>query len=141
MNREKIDKLLEPRYEVIADYPDMNGWEVGEILDRDWGWNGDDEGGFKNRISQYPHLFRKLEWWERRRGIEMPKYAKVTVDFMAHYGAIIDSVHKVIEYGTGNLSEIVYLILDNKKKTFPIEYIIPITEKEYKLYINQKQNT
>lgn len=69
------EQLLKPRYKVIADYPESI-WEVGKILDRDWGWNGDDETGFKNHISHYPHLFRKLDWWEDREPGDMPEYVK-----------------------------------------------------------------
>jgi len=65
-----IDDLLRPRYKVIADYPD-NEFEVGEILPDDVVSNEEDE------ILKYPHLFKKLEWWEERQISEMPEYVKL----------------------------------------------------------------
>jgi hypothetical protein len=72
------EELLKPRYKVIADFPYNTFGEVGSILDRDWGWNGDDENGFKHHISHYPHLFKKLQWWEERKQEGMPEYVKWT---------------------------------------------------------------
>jgi hypothetical protein len=69
------EELLKPRYKVIADYPG-NEWKVGDILDRDWGWDGDDESGFKHHVSDYPHLFKKLHWADERPVEQMPRYIK-----------------------------------------------------------------
>jgi hypothetical protein len=68
--------LMKPRWKVIADYP-KNPYHVGDILN----------GGFRSedliycddkgpRWRDYPHLFRKLEWWEERKPEEMPEYVK-----------------------------------------------------------------
>lgn len=68
-------ELLKPRFEVIADYPDSE-FKVGEIEDRDWMKyvNGEDEtDGILWKISDFPHLFRKLNWWEHRKVEDMPK--------------------------------------------------------------------
>jgi hypothetical protein len=73
------EELLKPRWKIIAAIPfkeEEDFWKVGEILDRDWGWHGNDEDGFKYHISDYPHLFKKLEWWEERKVEEMPEYLK-----------------------------------------------------------------
>lgn len=72
-------EIMKPRWKIIAAIPfkeEDDFWKVGEILDRDWGWHGDDEDGFKYHISDYPHLFKKLEWWEGRQPEEMPLYVK-----------------------------------------------------------------
>ncbi|MEZ7496490.1 hypothetical protein QO206_13410 [Leeuwenhoekiella aequorea] len=68
-------ELLKPRFEVIADFPDNHYGKVGTILDRDWSKypNDDETQEAIWRISQFPHLFRKLNWWERREKHEMPK--------------------------------------------------------------------
>lgn len=71
-----VKKLLQPRWEVIADYPD-SAFEMGGIEDRDWTRyvNGEDESdGIIWQISQYPHLFKPLEWWEKRKIEELPDY-------------------------------------------------------------------
>lgn len=52
-----VKQLLQPRYKVIADYPD-SPHEIDDILElttNNW------------RICEcYPHIFKKLEWWENR---------------------------------------------------------------------------
>lgn len=64
----KAEQLMKPRFEVIADYPYPKNhyyYNVGDIIecdiDRHHYW------------SQYPHLFKKLNWWEHRKAEEMPK--------------------------------------------------------------------
>ena len=71
-----IQELLKPRYKVIADYPD-SVFIVGEILRN------------PTYESKYPHLFKKLEWWEDRKPEEMPKYLKHTYDGKTSYYKII----------------------------------------------------
>jgi hypothetical protein len=64
-------ELMNPRFEVIADYP-SNPNAVGTILEcPDFG-----EGSVKQWIeyfSRYPHLFKRLNWWEYRTTEQMPK--------------------------------------------------------------------
>ncbi len=65
-------ELMTPRYEVIADFP-TNTTPIYGILtcppyDNDftveyWCQNHD----------KYPHLFRKLNWWDYRKAEDMPK--------------------------------------------------------------------
>lgn len=62
--------LLKPRYIAIADYPGYT-FEIGKILD--------DEIIIESMI-KYPHLFRKLEWWEERNIEDMPIYLKFDED-------------------------------------------------------------
>lgn len=60
------EKLLEPRFEIIADYPNNYLGNVGDILDnRQWSsvWE----------LYNFPHLFKKLNWWEHRKSEDMPK--------------------------------------------------------------------
>ena len=72
------EELLKPRYKVIADFP-LSSCSIGQIL------SVENEGDFiavihggawKTDISRYPHLFRKLEWWEEREEKDMPEYLK-----------------------------------------------------------------
>jgi hypothetical protein len=73
------DELLKPRYKVIADWPEMRDRFKNQpiiILDKE-----DEEGwfttnGFYQQIffEKYPHLFKKLEWWEEREESDMPEY-------------------------------------------------------------------
>src|SRR6185503_13287789 len=81
----KVEDLLKPRYKVIADYPDSE-YNVGEIIcnmitvqNSEW-------------FDQYPHIFKKLEWWEERKESEMPDYVsfsyegKTTIDKIVKWG-------------------------------------------------------
>jgi hypothetical protein len=71
-----VEELLKPRYKVIADYPGNHYGNIGTILDRDWAQypNDDETQPAIWRISQYPHLFKKLKWWEERKLNDMPDY-------------------------------------------------------------------
>ena len=64
----KSAELLKPRFKVIADYP-KSVFKVGETLHGDLIYC--DTNGPK--YSDYPHLFRKLNWWEERKKEDMPK--------------------------------------------------------------------
>lgn len=67
-------ELLQPRFEIIADFPNNYLGKVGTILDRDWGAYPDGEDNPPAwTISMFPHLFRKLNWWEGRTAIQMPR--------------------------------------------------------------------
>ena len=70
-------ELLQPRYEVIADYP-KSDFKVGQIIQcSDDLVNDKDVGAFlrkfKYNFDKYPHLFKKLNWWEHRKIEDMPK--------------------------------------------------------------------
>ncbi len=75
-------ELMQPRFEVIADFPNNHFGAIGTILDRDWAKYPNDDETQKAiwRISDFPHLFRKMNWWERRTAAEMPKKVKSLAD-------------------------------------------------------------
>lgn len=72
---------MQPRFEVIETYP-KSKFKKGDILERipnatnDW-YNADksliNADILLEEIEQYPHLFRKLNWWEKRTADQMPK--------------------------------------------------------------------
>ena len=74
-------ELMTPRFEVIETYP-KSKFAKGDILERipnatnDW-YNADksliNADILLEEIEQYPHLFRKLNWWEKRKIEDMPK--------------------------------------------------------------------
>lgn len=74
-------ELLIPRFEVIETYPKSN-FKIGNILERvpnatnDW-YNHNksliDAEILLEEIEKYPHLFRKMNWWEGRTKEQMPK--------------------------------------------------------------------
>lgn len=72
-------ELMNPRFEVIADYP-SNQNEVGTILQCP---NFDNDFTKKYWIDsneRYPHLFRKMNWWEKRTADQMPKRVMSILD-------------------------------------------------------------
>lgn len=85
MEKTEVD-LMRPRFLVIADYPGLK-ISVGSILipNRLDGtinneWVTPDNNNrcclYGYDLSEYPHLFRKLSWWEFRKPEEMPEYVK-----------------------------------------------------------------
>ena len=74
------EELLKPRWKVIADYPgrDTAGIEVGDILTIS---NVDQpsthyvaDSHYYINLDLYPHLFRKLNWWQERKKEDLPEY-------------------------------------------------------------------
>lgn len=115
--KEQIEILLKPRFEVIADYPNSN-WSIGEIIT--------DAGEFstKHIYRKYPHLFREMKWWEKRTEEEMPRYVK-----LAPKGIPIGffKVSQWSQWGEENR----YIRVDNGNWEDTIGYL-PATEAEYK---------
>lgn len=69
------EELLRPRYKVIADYPG-NAWEVGLVIPSEYHAIKIITDNMIAFYDKYPHLFRKLEWWEERNIEDMPGYVK-----------------------------------------------------------------
>lgn len=77
-----------PRFEVIETYP-KSKFKKGDILERipnatnDW-YNADksliNADILLEEIEQYPHLFRKMNWWEKRTAEQMPKKVMSILD-------------------------------------------------------------
>jgi hypothetical protein len=74
-------ELLEPRFEVLEEYPNCK-FKKGEILKRIKNstnhWYDSNENVFVGNIlleeiEKFPHLFRKLNWWEHREKEDMPR--------------------------------------------------------------------
>ena len=80
----KAKDLLVPRFEVLETYPNSK-FKKGDLLERitnatnDW-YNHNksliDAEILLEEIEKYPHLFRKLNWWEKRTKDQMPKKLK-----------------------------------------------------------------
>lgn len=71
------EELLKPRFKVIADYPNSI-FEISEIIVP---MNGvtyveysDNGGKTEIELSNFPHLFQLLKWWEERKVEDMPQY-------------------------------------------------------------------
>ena len=111
------EELLQPRFKVIADFPGSN-FGIGEILDKEW------VGKFFDELQYFPHLFRKLEWFEDRKVEDLPEYLKDEFDSFTNY-------YKVIKYYLN--SETVDLYDTKIGSTFNefINVFKPATKEEY----------
>jgi hypothetical protein len=80
MTQEQVEKLLQPRYKLIADYP-SNIDDIGTVYEIDL---SDGHGiDFEMTCKKYPNLFRELEWYEERKANELPNYLKFNEDRMS----------------------------------------------------------
>jgi hypothetical protein len=122
------ERLLMPRFKVIATFPRC--WHsVGEILQPDKDgffevWQ--DEYMDFHYVDCYPHLFRKLSWWEDREISEMPEYVKNSK------GEIV----KVVGLETNGLFYEKANSMEGKMWT-RYSYCMPATHEEYISYLNK----
>lgn len=132
------EQLLQPRYEVIADYPN-SPFTIGEILYLT------DECFIGNSLGyeSYPKIFRKLEWWEHRLPHETPTHVKFVKDYMDfkewqvfpfsnwNKGRTDTNLHDCIGFITGKGKY--------NKSAIPATYnvLLPATESDYQKYLNQ----
>ena len=115
---------LEQRFEVVRDYPEPKNhpkYDVGDIV----GTNTNEDVQY---FSNYPSLFRLMDWWEKRKECEMPMYLKHTID------KEIWTYHKIEKWNMDSLDgfisvekrEVCSLLSWSKEYTYQ-----PITEQEY----------
>lgn len=119
-----IEKLLEPRYKVIADYP-KSIHSVGDVI------NAALHGGLLYcdtngpKMADYPHLFKKLEWWEERSKEELltVKYVRPTTK----NGTLLKVADPSENFRTWHIDgEVEFRFLTTGR-------YIPVTEEEYNL--------
>ena len=143
--------LTTPRYIVIADYPN-SPFKVGEILifipqfmHRNKGLIQQTQYSdvykclnnfiFATDIDKYPHLFRRLEWWEHRDIKDMPQYVKWEYNGKTGYNKLqwksIDNF--VTHYCSDIYPEWVSI------KTFDKFIVLPATKSDYDNYIKTNQ--
>lgn len=136
----KIEELLQPRFKVIADYPNSD-WKVGDILCRinraTENWYHTNYGAFVggihyNTLIKYPHLFRTLKWHENREVNELPKFLK----FINDEGEIefVLKVEKYIPHKDSNTNWFAFEYLWKNEpdlKRMSLQGWTPATEEEY----------
>ena len=108
----EIEKLMRPRYEVIADYP-KSPFKVGEVF----------TPAIPSAFKSYPHLFREMEWWEGMAESEMPKYVK-----SEQWGRVF----KVLSHFAGLHKEQCKVYDGKIDRRMRYENLLPATEAEYK---------
>lgn len=91
MTQEQINELLKPRYKVTNIWPDMGDSKYfeGEIIqltgqDEDcsqwWTKRGLGKKMYDAFFDNYPHLFKRLQWWQERSPEELPRYVRNAAD-------------------------------------------------------------
>lgn len=126
-----MEDLMIPRYKVIAGYPGAFAI-VESVLDEDVIINyllQHDEYD----INKYPHLFKKLQWWEERTIREMPMNVKV-IQFNISTQLPLNSIHKVNVW-----QDLPYRVAFILGKEVHVRDLEPATEEQYNNYINSKK--
>lgn len=127
--------LLQPRYEVIGDYPG-NIFKVTDVLTKN-PYAQSCYGNLNGVIchpENYPNLFRHMAWWEQRGKEDMPKFLS--------YKLFSNETPRVFKVATH-----FYGINGARPDGFIDEYgdfryysrTIPATESEYNEYLKTKQ--
>lgn len=120
-----IEQLTKRRYKVIAQWP-LCPYELNSIID-ECCMKGSDTCYY----DEWPHLFRKLEWWEERKAEDMPAYVKC-----------LKSPDQIIE--PGSVLKVAWNDHGGKVEKGPWIFPYtncyePSTESEYLTYINSKK--
>ena len=147
------EELLNPRYKVIVDYPEME-CEVGDIFHKLTFDNGNytyvtnPESPLQgyiigHMIERMPHLFKPLAWWEERQPEEMPKYVKIGQTRDEDEDGLVDCIAEIINLsGINGYGKHLYLLETIKagKISFlwPIEHLLPATLEEYEAYLKSQ---
>ena len=140
-----VEELLMPRYKVIADYPGMDdSYEIGEVL----------KPAYTGIVDAYPHLFRKLNWWEERKVEDMPEYVKVIANGCSFNAGTILKANNWGAYpdegnNFGNEGDYYCLLITTEESSthdkgeevkMNMRNVLPATEQEYNDYINSNSN-
>ncbi len=120
------EELLIPRYKVIADYPG-NEIKVGKVFEPNTDWP-------ESYLKKYPHLFRKLEWWEERELGDMPGYVK-WVEYMPINKQKLLPERGMIELAKSIMwGNSIRFEVQSQINIISAEYFLPSTETEYLKY-------
>ena len=130
-------ELIAPRFKVIADYPNSKNL-IGTILEMP---NFDKEftkDAWCKSKETYPHLFKKLNWWEYRKTEDMPAYLKHRNDITTENW----TYEKIIGWDMKNLQGLINpkertccsLLMWNPKYGY-----FPAEKEDYENYIDNLQ--
>jgi len=127
-----VEQLFKPRFEAIADYPNSL-FKVGLVINTGYDRIFCDSNSEK--YSDFPHLFKKLEWYEKRNIADMPKYLKETdlsncrISYIEVLNWILTEIQIECECDKYNGTIIFYS--NNEHRSNKILNFEPISEDEY----------
>lgn len=131
-----VADLMKPRFKVVAMYP-YCPWELNEILipDEDeemvnpaTGFVASSKVLSLSDIQLYPHLFRKLAWYEERDVKDMPEYVKIATTNFSELRPN-GTIHKVTYWNMNdgaNLDDYWYDFTE----------VLPATQHDYETFKN-----
>lgn len=134
--------LLKPRYKQISSFPFFGTpflrqklalrFIVGkifvmDIVDEDGSSTSDGSYG-EDFFKDYPHLFKRLEWWEERAKEDLPEYIK---------GKTTGHLYQVKEYHYLDTEEGMALTINGRWRI--LRDMQPATLEEYTTYINTQK--
>lgn len=117
------EELLKPRYKLIARYPgcDLN---IGTLCTADSDlWVRGNYHLVGKDVEKYPHLFKKLEWWEERTPEEMPEYVNIAGEVL-----------KIIDWKDNRNGTVIRNKHYRYSISLPGSSVKPATESEYNEY-------
>lgn len=154
-----VEELMKPRYEVIADWPCMRDMHVGKVIEMNgrwpnpgstiyWKWSITDCQGTRDYTTLYferwPHLFKPLQWYSKRKPEEMPDYLRcIRSDSIGHYQINEGVIYKLLELdwykdinedGYFHRWRITVETTKGRENRFSISDFLPATESEYSSY-------
>src|SRR5690242_15646600 len=146
------EELLRPRYKVIAIWPGMHiePFRLNEIVTLQYYTEeeGEDKAeGFvyipykhkpknfmwESFFTLFPHLFKKLEWYEERKTEEMPEYVKWDYNPKTDNEDVKGLVEKVIKW-----VQDCHGVVTSGSMVIATCHWLPATAAEYEQYINKK---
>ena len=122
-----MEELLQPRFKVIAPYPCSIHKLEDIILTYESAMSYAvqiDDVSEKICLKDYPHIFKKLEWFEDRKIEDLPKYLK---DEFETYNDYYEVLQYSLNLGTVDVINNKYGLLDDQF----IETFKPATKEEY----------
>jgi|SRR6478752_2865 len=128
------EELLKPRYKVINTWPDMGDrrYYQGETLTLIQNVNSNqycirrgDATLYDTYFDNYPHLFKKLEWWEERKPEEMPEFVKG-----------YDRIYKMVNWTHNTCGEYFDEVEQAPNRVmFEMKKLLPATAADYEAYL------
>lgn len=132
-----IEQLIIPRFKVIADYPG-NAIPVGVIFSVN---DFSIMASWPIKPDKYPHLFKKIDWWEGVAGEDMPKYLKFIWHDNIDEVEVVHSWLKTNEWDKTEPNPINGFSHEShsEKGLFPrvsLNGWLPATEEEFNAFVN-----
>ena len=122
-----VEELLKPRWKVIADYPGALH-NIGDVISAYENGKAYLVEGGSHYMTEYPALFKRLEWWEDRAVKDMPEYVKI-IEGIPFYNFKKGQIRKLDSIKNG-------IAVVSGCPLIKIGFIYPSSKQEYLTYIN-----